>query len=219
MNIKSLLAASTALALVAAAPAANAGGMYVSVVGGANFLADDSGNIYDTSVWSSDADTGLVLGGAIGTSLEKWAQGLKAELEVSYRRNDLGGFWSESGGSESGSIDGNLSTFAVMANVWYDFDVGSKFVPYVGGGAGWARMHGDWQQLGSDTSSTTADISGFAWQLGLGFHYPVAANVDAGLGYRYFRGPRFNEVDFEDGTGVLDNDNHSVMFNLTIGIN
>ena len=103
MQFRTILAASTALALVSAAPSAHAGDMYVSVFGGMNLLSDDSGVTTEETTsghWSTDADTGFVLGGAIGTHLDKWAQGLKVELEVSYRRNDLGGVWSEPEESE-----------------------------------------------------------------------------------------------------------------------
>lgn len=219
MRIKILLAASTALALVAAAPGANAGDLYVSVFGGANFLADDSGP-WETSdgTWHSDADTGFALGGAVGTHLDKWAQGLRVELEASYRRNDVNGAWFESSNSESEDFAGNVSTFAIMANAWYDFDVGSKAVPYVGGGAGWARLRADMVQQGDDTPATSNDQSGFAWQLGAGFHYAVAPDVSLGLGYRYFHGPNM-DFDLEDEDGTLHNDNHVVQIDLTIGIN
>ena len=224
MRMKSILAASTALALVAAAPVANADDLYVSVFGGLNMLADDSGPTDgNVGTWNSDADTGFVLGGAIGTSLSKWAQGLRVELEASYRRNDLGGDYrtDTSANPDTGTILGNMSTFAIMANAWYEFDIGSKVRPYVGGGVGWARMHGDMQALtsggDSDTYTSDVDYSGFAWQLGLGGRYEVANGVDVGLGYRYFNGPSFNDF-FGGSYGRLDNENHAVQVELNIAI-
>lgn len=224
MISRKLLAASTALALITAAPSANADDLFVSVFGGANFLADDSGPAYSDSAgdssWSSDADTGFVLGGTIGTSLSRWAEGLRVEAEVSYRRNDLGGNWRYDDGATTGTLDGNMSTFAVMANVWYEFDIGSKVRPYIGGGAGWARMDGDMVAIssyGSSWENTTATESGFAWQLGIGGRYEVANGVDVGLGYRFFNGPEFH--DFWGGyEGNLDNDNHAVQVELNIAI-
>jgi len=249
MSFKTLLAATTAMAIVSAAPAANAGDMYVSVFGGTNFLSDSSAGLTDNPgsseevyAWNADADTGFVLGGAIGTHLDRWAQGLKVELEVSYRRNDVGGGWSVDEYSSSilsttavGQLDANMSNFAVMANIWYEFDVGAKARPYIGGGVGWARAHFD-GALTTGVESGTTDAggatnwdltnNGFAWQLGLGLNYEVSPGVDVGLGYRYFRGPEFNEpfaVDTgfvgSETFGKVENDNHSVAVNLNIQIN
>jgi opacity protein-like surface antigen len=68
---------------------------------------------------------------------------------------------------------------------------------------------------------TSQENTGFAWQLGAGFNYPVSANIDLGIGYRYFRGPSFDPLFIgKNETPVpIDNDNHSVQVNLTIGIN
>ncbi len=226
MKLKSLLAATTACALIASAPSANAGDLYVSVFGGLNMLADDSGpaNSDATSAWSSDADTGFVLGGTVGTTLDRWAQGLRVEMEVSYRRNDLGGSYVTDApvAPNTGTIDGNMSTFAILANAWYEFDIGSKMRPYVGGGVGWGRMRGDMVAVtsgGTGTTTSTSDRteSGFAWQLGLGGRYEVSPGVDVGIGYRYFRGPDFH--DFWGGDeGALENENHAVQVELKIDI-
>ncbi|MEQ1864710.1 MAG: outer membrane beta-barrel protein [Micropepsaceae bacterium] len=228
--MKRVLLATTALAMFAGAGQAQAGGdLYLSVFGGANFLADSS--FFDgdgcegcSDSFSSDADTGFVLGGAIGTSLEKWAKGLRVEMEVSYRRNDVGGTWTTDGGELGGPIDGNMSTFAIMANTWYDIDVGHKVVPYVGGGVGWARMNGDVQFIDTiGCCGTTEDNedsnSGFAWQLGLGINYEVMPAVDVGIDYRYFVGPRFDDFfDGKNSDGRLENHNHAVMAHIKIGI-
>jgi OOP family OmpA-OmpF porin len=224
MKLKSLLAATTACALIAAAPSANAGDLYVSVFGGLNMLADDSGpangNTTGGSAWASDADTGFVLGGTVGTTLDRWAQGLRVEMEVSYRRNDLGGNWFST--DSDGEIDGNMSTFAILANAWYEFDIGSKMRPYVGGGVGWGRMNGDMVALDSDgtetiTSTSDRTESGFAWQLGLGGRYEVSPGVDVGIGYRYFRGPDFHNF-FGGDEGSLENESHAVQVELKIDI-
>jgi OOP family OmpA-OmpF porin len=236
MRIKGVLLATTALALLAGAQSAQAGELYISVFGGANFLVNSSGPTDDESgvgAWSTDADTGFLVGAAVGTHLDKWVKGLRVELEASYRRNDVRGDWkevSEGGDSSGGSIDGNMSTFAIMANAWYDIDIGNKVRPYVGGGVGWARVHGDirFTQLTSSGHPTTPtshtsilrDHDGFAWQLGAGFHYEVAPNVDVGVGYRYFNGPNINGVfENESNGGTIDNNSHSVMVDLTVGIN
>jgi OOP family OmpA-OmpF porin len=228
MRMKRVLLASSALTLLAAMGQAQAKDLYVSVLAGANWLSDSSATTPSGDTGHSfDGDTGFLLGAAFGTSLDKWARGLRTELEVSFRRNDLGGSWFTDFPSTGGIIDGNLSTFAIMANLWYDIDVGSKFRPYVGGGAGWARSHFEAAFITTFTDGGPSvdlneirrvDNSGFAWHLGLGFNYEVMPGVDAGLGYRYFEGPRIRT--FFEGKQQLrmDNDNHTVFVNLTVNI-
>jgi OmpA-OmpF porin, OOP family len=241
MRMKQILLASSALAVLAGVQQAQAASdMYVSVFGGANFLKDHSsvetGTTNNVTGFDIDPDTGFVIGGAIGTSLSKWAKGLRVELEGSYRRNDVGGFWFTDADIPTttdltgGPIEGNMSTFAIMANVWYEIDLGSKLRPYVGGGVGWSRTHYEAAFLtttenGTPTgpslnTTTTNENSGFAWQLGVGFNYEVAPDVDVGLGYRYFVGPRVDPFFTSfDGFSNLDNENHTVHVNLTVGIN
>ena len=237
MRMKRVLLASTALAVFAGAGQAQAGDdLYLSVLGGANFLSDSSFSTTDgggecggeTCSFATDADTGFAIGGAIGTRLDKWVKNLRVEMEASYRRNDIGGLFTEDGGETAGFIDGNMSTFAVMANAWYDIDVGHKVRPYVGGGVGWGRMNGDAQfvettcgggECGLGTETETDSNSGFAWQLGLGINYEVMPDVDVGIGYRYFVGPRFDDFfDAFDDNGRVETHNHAVQINLTIGI-
>jgi opacity protein-like surface antigen len=245
MQLKRVLLASSALAMLAGASQAQADGLYISVLGGANFTEDSSASLFATdgptdstqNSWATDADTGFLIGGAVGTHLDKWAKGLKVELEASYRRNDVGGIWVVSDFdtgvldfTSNGTIDANLSTFAVMANVWYEHDMGWKVRPYVGGGVGWARTNFNGALLtstGADTEDTwDRENDGFAWQLGIGFNYQAAPGVDVGLGYRYFSGPDINQpytinLGFSDAAtfGRVENDNHSVMVNLSIDVN
>lgn len=244
MRNKALFLATTAVALIAGSGQATAGDMYVSVFGGLNWQHDSSGaqssdfGRYSTFTdFSEEADTGFTLGATVGTHLDRWAQGLRAEVEVSYRRNDITGRWfnsvssiSSNSQTESGPLSGNTSTFAIMANVWYDIDMGWKAKPYVGGGVGWGRSHLD-GAAAVTTSTGCCELdgpysferreSGFAWQLGAGVNYEVAPGIDLGLGYRFFRGPGFDPV-FIGKNGIpinFDNDNHAVSASLTIGIN
>ncbi len=240
MRLKRLLLASSALALFAGASTAQADGLYISAFGGANFAQDssagalftDGASTQITANWATDADTGFVIGGAVGTHLDKWVQGLRVELEASYRRNDVSGVWGTAGFtdttdlvSSSGTIDANLSTFAVLANAWYEHDMGWKVKPYVGGGIGWARTKFDGASI-SPLIVFDRENDGFAWQLGAGFNYEASPGVNVGLGYRYLNGPDINEpfdVDVfffgKQSFGKVDNDNHSVLLNLTIDIN
>lgn len=241
MRLKRVLLASSALALLAGAQTAQADGLYISVFGGANWQSESSAATLPSTGQTVDPDTGFVLGGAVGAKLTNWVPGLRAELEASYRRNDLGGNWFTDADvptttdTTGGPIDANISTFAVMANVWYEHDFGWKVRPYIGGGIGWASAEADGAFLttfqngtpttGLFTTPFNMSSDGFAWQLGIGFNYEAAPGVDVGLGYRYFNGPDFacfalgGECGFSPASGGLENENHSVMMNLSIDIN
>jgi opacity protein-like surface antigen len=247
---KELLLSCSILAVSAAG--AQAGEIYVSVFGGMNITGDehrsfltsgpiDSGTVVVTTEVNTNLSNGFVVGGAVGTELDRWLDGLRAEVEVSYRRNKLKGDWQFSFGGDiptsvytttdfdaSGTSDGHLSRFAVMANVWYDIDAGSKIVPYVGGGVGWNRAHlevgGEVVDPGfflTDIEQADFSESGFAWQLGAGANYEVSPGVKVGVGYRYFHGA---DVDRAFGgknsaAAVTDEGNHTVQANVTVDLN
>jgi opacity protein-like surface antigen len=226
MLMKRTLLATSALALIAGSGQANADGFYVSILGGANFMQDKSGTqgvpLAGTS-FKFDPDTGFTVGGAVGLHLDKWLKGTRVEFEASYRHNDVGGSWTNFSVPffhSGGPVSATMSNFAVMANVWYDIDVGQKWVPYVGGGAGWDRAHLDGVFVGSTAFSV--ERSGFAFQLGAGLNYPIQDGVSLGIGYRYFRGPDIKNNIFVGKNNLpasLDNENHAVTVNLTIDTN
>lgn len=240
MLMKRTLLASSALAVLASVSQAQAGDFYVSVFGGANWQANDGAGFqsgpptfsFGTTAYNLDSDTGFVLGGTVGVHLDRWLHGLRAEVEASYRRNDVNGNWSVETFStvQGGVIDANNSTFAVMANVWYDIDIGRKWTPYIGGGAGWARRDVDGAFITTFTNfnlstyghAFSVSESGFAWQLGAGINYEIQDGVRLGVGYRYFRGPEIRNDIFlgkHDLPVNFDQDNHAVQLELAVDIN
>jgi opacity protein-like surface antigen len=228
MKTKIALLASTAIAACALAAPVQAAGWYVSVLGGGNwnddhsfFAATDTTISADTLSWSSDNDTGFVVGGAVGMSFSNVASGLRAEVEVAYRQSNADGAWTtftSIGGVSSGLLDYDFSNFSVLANAWYDFDIGG-FKPYIGGGLGWAHAEADGDFTTGIPGPFEFEDDGFAWQLGAGINFDISPNVKLGVGYRYFDGPDVavsGPVSF--ATGDLDNENHSVLVNVTFGM-
>lgn len=199
MKIKTtLLAAACAMAF---APAAHAyEGLYGAIGAGLSYMQDDrdinneSGSgpfVFDTGV---DYDPGIGVYAAIGYDY----QGpLRGEVEFSYRANDIvdidmdgGGF----SGIPEGSISGDTTSLAIMANLLYDFkSFGSSVTPYVGGGIGMANV--DHDISGSVTPGLPTDPLSFdygpsewsfAYQAIAGLGFALADGLDLDISYRYF---------------------------------
>lgn len=202
MRIKASLLATTAIAVAASGANAEASQFYVSIFGGGNWVEDDSAHLSinagsTTFALSEDPDAGYVYGGAIGMNLGQYVKGFRAEVEVSFRANDINGtFQSQTSlANTSGVIDADTSTLAVMANVWYDINIDPVIRPYVGGGIGWARVAAN-GTLYATTPTTGVrfddDSNGFAWQIGAGVNFVVTEDAVFSVGYRYFDGPEIN---------------------------
>ena len=86
-------------------------------------------------------------------------------------------------------VDGAFSMLAFMGNVDYDFDMGSPWKPYVGGGLGLAIISLDTE---TDTGTSLTDDSDtvLAYQVGagIGYEFPLAEgrSVTVSLDWRYF---------------------------------
>jgi len=122
-------------------------------------------------------DTGIGLSLAVGHALK----GVRYEGEVSYFRTDV----DEVNGIDSGGnkivipLNGDITTTALMANVYKDFDTGTEFRPFVGLGVGAANLDMEINQMSDDDTV-------FAFQLLLGFGYQVAEKTRFDLSYRFF---------------------------------
>lgn len=251
MRRKLTLLASAAGAAMFLGQPAFAGGLYFSTFGGANFVRDyhhSTTTGRETLDENFNFNTGFVLGSAVGIELDRWLHGLRVELETSYRRNKLDGDWALTvapnlvapDALQSGSINGHSSVFALMANAWYEFDIGTRFKPYLGGGVGWARSRQDGAfDVGTLITSLAVnpfngwvvENDGFAYQLGAGITSQIMPGVSLGLGYRYFDAPDtdlfFNGKILSGGIVAaagpsnsvkFDNVSHSVALTLTVDI-
>jgi len=163
--------------------AQNANSFYGGAFGGLTILPDLT--LSQSGFGSADLETdaGFVFGGVIGY---KWAFGLRAEGEISYRENDMDNI----GGVP---VSGDLSSLTFMANGWYDFNTGTPWIPYVGGGIGVASVSVD--SPGFDESDTV-----FAYQFGGGIGYEVNTGIVLSADYRFLgtSDPSFPDPGFPD---------------------
>ena len=126
-------------------------------------------------------------------------------------------------GERSIDVSGSANQLGGMVNVWYDFNAGSRWRPYIGGGLGFVQV--DWGDVeynrnevaqgaanqlarlqnpnlpaGIDVplpDGTVPELSGtdtvFAYQVGAGMGYEVTNAITVQLGYRLLKA---NQLEF-----------------------
>lgn len=242
MTLRKLLMASAAIITLTAVSSAEAAQPYASIFGGASFLQKPglAGKSFTrtttTYVFHSSQSvdtsfkTGFVLGGNAGI---EWGSGLRTELELAYRQHNSGkrahitthytiGYQHGSSGGrttplssrDSANVPANLRlrAWSLMANAWYDFDLGLPVTPYVGGGLGMAmvKISGDLDSARIYEKNDTV----FAWQVGAGVSMPLTDTTKLFLDYRYFAADAAHlklEPGYHGGDVNADFNSHSVM--------
>lgn len=146
-------------------------------------------------------DKGYAIFLALGQDLDT----VRVEGEFSYKAADMdkGSVTLTNGASGSGSIDGDISSMSLMANVWKDIKVGGV-TPYIGLGVGFAKVEAE---IEGESDSDTV----LAYQLGLGIGVPIAENLNFDISYRYFA---TSDPDF-DGTEI-DFSSNNIMAGLRV---
>ncbi|MEM7442886.1 MAG: outer membrane beta-barrel protein [Pseudomonadota bacterium] len=172
---------------IATPASAQSSGWYVEGGGGVNWLSDiqfdESGSEYEI-----DTDTGWAAGGRVGYG---WDNGLRLEGEVTYRDNGDGvDLFVGPGGSppgDSGDFDLfddpiDVSSLALMGNVYYDIGEYHSITPYVGLGAGALLIEFE------DASGNDGDETVFAAQARAGVNVAITDTLSASVDYTYLRG-------------------------------
>ena len=188
MHQRHLLLATFLLGLPIAAAAQPVTGLYVGAGAGVNLWHDQSSR----GIRIHDEDIGGVGLGAIGWG---FGNGWRAEVEGNYRFSEIERVTGP--GGRIGS-SGYVRTYGVMANALFDFDLSGfgirpdGFMPYLGGGAGYAWTEINNARLGIGGSGYRIDDTDgrFAYQAILGAAFGFGGAVP-GLSltteYRYFR--------------------------------
>ena len=215
-----------ALAL-AAVPAAADGEPYVGLNVPVMFIDDTESTTGGTMTTPAGAlpytagaetghETGFKLAGVLGYA---FGNGLRVEGELFIARAGVDRL-TYSGPTAGGAaipigeidvpVSGTADQLGALANVWYDFDTGSRWVPFVGGGVGLMRIdYGDVSYDGNALAQTIADVQAqaagqpsrplppgfvpalsttdtvFAWHVGVGVGYRLDDNVTLQAGYRF----------------------------------
>ncbi len=181
--------------LFGASPAQAAGeagsGFYGSVFAGGNFAnnAEFSGAIGGSpETVENEYDTGFVVGGALGKAWGNFGRaGLRTEVELSYRENDVDQiFFSGNGPDAEINVGGNSSSTSVFANVLVDLPLaGIPVTPFAGVGIGVAFTEQDFVYgPGVSVSDSDEVLTG---QFIAGVSYAVSDRYALTLDGRYQR--------------------------------
>lgn len=145
--------------------------------------------------FDNEFDVGFLGGFTAGRLFEN---GLRSELEIRYSENDFD--QTRAGGGGSSSASGDVSSIALMANLFYDFNKDGTFHPYVGGGVGGAQVSvNDFGTGGGDIFD--GDDIVFAYQGGAGLAFDLTDRLTVDAGYRYFA---TDDANFRDSGNDVD---------------
>ncbi|SDB69470.1 OmpA family protein [Belnapia rosea] len=219
MTLRKALLAATVLALPVAAQAQPVSGLYIGAGGGLNIHQDSNNN----GVKTKFDDIGAVGLASIGWG---FGNGLRAEIEGSFRSNDIR---SLNGGGRTGN-SGYFRNYAAMANVLYDFNLGLPVIPYLGVGVGYGWVDVDKANIAGPGGSRyrIEDVDGnLAYQgiAGMAFALPVPG-LALTAEYRFFGTlePKLNidrtsVVGAPGGTYKPTNYNHSALIGIRYAFN
>ena len=149
---------------------------------------------------------GYLVGGAVG---KRFTKNWRAEAELAYRRYALDHVTYT--GSAPSTLTGHADALSFMGNVWYDLPQGSRWTPYVGGGAGIALANYD-----NTASGFKASDTGFIFQLGAGVNWMMTDRISVDVGYR-FRG--ILDLRFSNSTATYTGNTyygHNVIAGVTV---
>ncbi len=194
MTIRILAIAAVGLGVVAYAPAGFAApkGPFVGIMGGVNFTNDQDISGAGVGINRTvDTDTGWAVMPSIGY---RYGNGIRTEFELGYRSNDVDSV----SGSTAGA--GEITAKSAMLNLLYDVDTGSRLMPYIGGGIGYAQVDYDGvRPVGAGVNRVNDDDNVFAYQGIAGLSYWVNDAVEVAAEYRYFA---TQDPDFRTSAGV-----------------
>jgi len=205
--------AALAATLIWQAPAAlaqnaPAKGPFIGLSGGFNF-SDDSDVGGPGIATSAETDTGWL---ALGTLGYRYGNGVRTELEGGWRDNDVDSVFGPTSGT------GDITAKSLMGNLLYDIPTGSRLVPYVGGGLGFAQI--EYDGVGPLTAALAPPVTindednVFAYQGIAGVSYWINEAVELSTEYRYMA-TQDPELNTSTGVGVDgEYQSHAVLFGL-----
>lgn len=178
--------------------------------------ADVTTDQYFTSVETFndrlEFDPGVFVGGTGGYDFGV----VRVEGEFSYKYNELEQVTNRDTGYRYRNVDGEVGSFAFMANVFLDLHNETPVTPYLGGGVGFATIYVSdtyaYDNQGRIYIYDEDEDSVFAYQIGGGLDIALNRRISLDLGYRYFATEKasFNNSWYSDQLKTLKLQSHNV---------
>lgn len=184
LAVAAAAAVGAALAAPAAGEPAGPGGWYLAAAVGASIPGDIEGSAPppgSTTPSRFEAELGNVvsINAAVGYRLDR----LRLEGALSWIRMDIDSWTNRFGKVRTG---GKEWVLGLMANGWYDIDLGTALTPFVGGGLGAARVGGQLEEVEGVPGDYEAEHDWVpVWQVGAGVSREIGEGVAIQFGWRY----------------------------------
>ena len=196
----SALSAAVLIGSATSSVAGEAGKMYGNLGVGGMQISDIDVNVSasalgatGTFVGDISLDAGFAITGALG---RYFTDNIRGELEVGYSNADYdslsgtgtvtynGTTYTATG---SDDIDGSVSMFTGLANVYYDFNTtDGGITPYVGAGLGFVSYKDEVNSVGTLALDYSETSTKFASALIAGFNANMGDGMTGGVDYRFF---------------------------------
>lgn len=163
----------------------------IGLMGGVTDMQDTQRDPVQTTPITTSSDSYNLSGGAtvwLGYDLKpKIDIPLRTELAASFRfRHDFNVLFVQARpGNALYGAKSNVQTTDVMVSLLWDIPLGSRFKPYIGGGAGFAYIDSETDGFTPTPSSASDTSRNGAWQAQAGITYAYSTNLDIRLDYRY----------------------------------
>jgi opacity protein-like surface antigen len=192
-------------------------GDYLSVllIGGVSAV-DDVTTSAGTLQLRNDADEVGAMGLTLGYNWAKKGLPIRSEIEYHYRAR----FDFDTRVLGSAGYENQLSTHALIANVYADYQMNDRWALFAGGGLGWAQNVSDVARVpiggGAKTELVTRKDN-FTWNATLGVIWSFAKNWDAEFRYRYIDLGEVESGPHIDGTTIRAKSytSHDLILGLT----
>lgn len=153
--------------------------------------------------------------------------GLRAEVEYNYRKPSVRStHLAETvnvGLFDVNSLEATktkISSDSVMMNIYYDFNTGTRFIPYLGAGLGVTKLKATFKSFDTDDFSAEYNGSGLSrsknnlsWNVSAGVGYMLTNNLTFDAGYRYVDNGSISMY-YQDYSGKVSVDSKSHEFML-----
>lgn len=195
-RLKQTLAIAALMTCVAGASQATEG-WYGRLDAGRSVEGSLDGSVSDgisTAPFSPDLEDEWMGAAGLGYAMQN---GFRLEGELSHRNNDWGP--ADLNQFET-TVTGDASSWALMGNLFYDFNREGRLQPYLGLGVGAARV-----KVGINGAQESEDTR-FAYQGMVGIGYAATERLTFDLGYRYLMAPDIDASEAFSSMGIVNAD-------------